>query len=52
MCEKNIEVFKNNVPQRKVGRDLHFSPSAEQNSIKAFKESGGISVCKGQGKQA
>jgi len=43
------QMFKNNVPQRKIGRDLHISPSAVQNIIKAFKEYGGISVCKGQG---
>ena len=49
MCEKITEVIKNNVPQRKTGRDLHLSPSTEQNIIKAFKESGGVSVCKGQG---
>ena len=30
----------NNVPQRKIGRDLHISPSTVQNIIKAFKESG------------
>jgi len=27
-----------------TGRDLHISPSTEQNIIKAFKESGGVSV--------
>ncbi len=37
--EKIIEMFKNNVPQRKIGRDLE------------FKESGGISVRKGQGRK-
>lgn len=31
-----------NVPQRNIGRDLHFSPSAAQNIIKPFKKSGEI----------
>ncbi len=47
--EKIIEMFKNNVPQRKIGRDLDISPSTVHNIIKSFKESGGISVRKGQG---
>ncbi len=47
--EKIIEMFKNNVPQRKMGRDLDISPSTVHNIIKRFKESGGISVRKGQG---
>ncbi len=41
-------MFKNNVPQRKIGRDLDISPSTVHNIIKRFKESGGISVHKGQ----
>ncbi len=49
--EKIIEMFKNNVPQRKIGRDLDISPSTVHNIIKRFKESGGISVCKGQGRK-
>ncbi len=48
---RNIEMFKNNVPQRKIGRDLDISPSTVHNIIKRFKESGGISVCKGQGRK-
>ncbi len=40
--EKIIEMFKNNVPQRKIGRDLDISPSTVHNIIKRFKESGGI----------
>ncbi len=47
--EKIIEMFKSNVPQRKIGRDLDISPSTVHNIIKRFKESGGISVRKGQG---
>ncbi len=46
--EKIIEMFKNNVPQRKIGRDLDISPSTVHNIIKRFKESGGI---KGQGRK-
>ncbi len=44
-------MFKNNVPQRKTGRDLDISPSTVHNIIKRFKESGGISVRKGQGRK-
>ncbi len=40
--EKIIEMFKNNVPQRKIGRDLAISPSTVHNIIKRFKESGGM----------
>ncbi len=47
--EKIIEMFKNNVPQRKIERYLDISPSTVHNIIKRFKESGGISVRKGQG---
>ncbi len=36
--EKIIEMFKNNVPQRKIGRDLDISPSTVHNKIKRFKE--------------
>lgn len=43
MREKIIEMLKNNVPQRKIGRDLDISPSTVRNIIKRFKESGGIS---------
>ena len=49
--EKIIEMFKNNVPQRKIGRDLDISHSTVHNIIKRFKESGGISVRKGQGRK-
>ncbi len=49
--ERIIEMFKNNVPQRKIGRDLDISPSTVHNIIKRFKDSGGISVRKGQGRK-
>lgn len=44
-------MFKKNFPQRKIERDLDISPSAEQNILTRFKESGRISVRKGQGDQ-
>ncbi len=49
--EKIIEMFKKKNPQRKIGRDLDISPSTVHNIIKRFKESGGISVRKGQGRK-
>src|SRR4029434_7358530 len=51
MREQIIEMFKNNVSQRKIGRDLDILPSTVHNIIKRFKESGGISVRKGQGRK-
>ena len=51
MCEQIIEMFKNNVSQRKIGRDFDILPSTVHNIIKRFKESGGISVRKGQGRK-
>src|SRR4029434_9911526 len=50
MCEQIIEMFKNNVSQRKIGRDLDILPSTMHDIIQRFKESGGISVRKGQGR--
>ncbi len=47
--EKIIEMFKNNVPQRKIGRDLDISPSTVHNIIKRFKESGGFQCVKNKG---
>lgn len=44
-------MFKDNVPQRKTGRDLEISLSTGHKIIKRFKESGGILVRKGQGGQ-
>src|SRR4029434_234572 len=51
MREQIIQIFKNNVSQRKIGRNLDILPSTVHNIIKRFKESGGISVCKGQGRK-
>src|SRR4029434_8732055 len=44
-------MFKNNVSQRKTVRDLDILPSTVHKIIKRFKESGGISVRKGQGRK-
>ena len=44
MHEQIIEMFKNKVSQRKMGRDLDILPSTVHNIIKRFKESGGISA--------
>lgn len=35
-CERIIEMFKNNGPQRKIGRDLGISPSTVRS--KGFKK--------------
>src|SRR4029434_11016432 len=51
MCKQIIEMFKNNLSQRKISRDFDISPSTVHNIIKRFKESGGISVRKGQGRR-
>ena len=50
MREQIIKMFKNNVSQRKIGRDLDILPSTVHNIIKRFKESGGISELKGRRK--
>ncbi len=42
------EYFKNNVPQREIAKALQISSSTEHN-IKSFRETGEISVRKGQG---
>ncbi len=47
--EKIIEMFKNNVPQRKMGRDLDISPSTVHNIIKRFKESEEFQCVKDKG---
>lgn len=41
---KTIEIFQNNVPEIKLGRNLDISQSAVHNIIKIFKEPGGISA--------
>ncbi len=55
ICErvrKNIvEYFKNNVPQSQIAKALQILASTVHNIIKRFRETGEISVCKGQGPQ-
>ncbi len=55
ICErvrKNIvEYFKNNVPQRQIAKALQISSSTVHNIIKRFRETGDISVRKGQGQR-
>ncbi len=53
ICErvrkKIVEYFKNNVPQRQIAKALQISSSTVHNIIKRFRETGEISVRKGQG---
>ncbi len=49
--EKIIEMFKNNVPQRKIGRDLDISHSTVHNIIKDSRNLEEFSVRKGQGRK-
>ncbi len=55
ICErvrkKIVEYFKNNVPQRQIAKALHISSSTVHNIIKRFRETGAISVRKGQGRR-
>jgi len=46
--EKIIELFKNIVSQREIGRNLHNYPSLEH-KIKCSRNLKGISLCKDQG---
>ncbi len=52
ICErvrkKIVEYFKNNIPQRKISKALQISSSTVHNIIKRFRETGEISVRKGQ----
>ncbi len=49
VCKKIVEYFENNVPQRKIAKALQISSSTVHNIIKRFRETGEISVRKGQG---
>ncbi len=55
ICErvrkKIVEYFKNNVPQRQIAKALQISSSTVYNIIKRFRETGEISVRKGQGRR-
>ncbi len=56
ICErvrkKIVEYFKNNVPQRQIAKALQISSSTVHNIIKRFRETGEISVGKGQGRSS
>ncbi len=51
MCKKIVEYFKNNIPQCQVAKALQISSSTVHNIIKQFRETGEISVRKGQGQR-
>ncbi len=55
ICErvrkKIVEYFRNNVPQRQIAKAMQISSSTVHNIIKRFRETGEISVCKGQGRR-
>ncbi len=48
--KKIVEYFKNNVPQCQIVKALQISSSTVHN-IKRFRETGEISLCKGQGRR-
>ncbi len=51
VCKKIVEYFKNNVPQHQIAKALQISSSTVHNIIKRFRETGEISVRKGQGRR-
>ncbi len=55
ICErlhkKIVEYFKNNVPQHQIAKALQISSFTVHNVIKRFRETGEISVRKGQGRR-
>ncbi len=51
VCKKIMEYFKNNVPQHQIAKALQISSSTVHNIIKRFRETGEISVRKGQGRR-
>ena len=55
ICErvrkKIVEYFKNNVRQRQIAKALQISSSTVHNIIKRFRETGEITVRKGQGRR-
>ncbi len=50
--KKIVEYFKNNVPQRQIAKALQISSSTVHNIIKSFRETGQMSVRKGQGRRS
>ncbi len=53
LCERVqiVECFKHNVPQCQIAKALQISSSTVHNIIKKFRETGEISVRKGQGQR-
>ncbi len=51
VCKKIVEYFKNNVLQRQIAKALQISSSTVYNIIKRFRDTGEISVRKGQGRR-
>ncbi len=51
VLKKIVEYFKNNVPQCQIAKALQISSSTVHNIIKRLRETGEISVCKGQGRR-
>ncbi len=49
--KKIVEYFKNNVPQCTIAKALQISSSTMHDIIKRFRETGAISVHKGQGRR-
>ncbi|XP_030017314.1 uncharacterized protein LOC115438015 [Sphaeramia orbicularis] len=49
--DRIVEQFKKNIPQRKIAKNLGLSPSTVHNIVKRFRESGGTSLRKGQGRK-
>ncbi len=50
VCKKIVEYFKNNIPQCQIAKALQISSSTVHNIIKRFRETGEMSVRKGQGR--
>ena len=50
-CQIIVSQFKDNVSQHKIANNLDLSPSTVHNILKRFRESGEISVRKGQGRK-
>ncbi len=51
VCKNIVEYFKNNVPRCQIAKALQITSSAVHNIIKRFRETGEISVRKGQGRR-
>ena len=49
ICEKIVEYFKNNVLQCQIAKALQISSSTEHSIIFRFRDTGDISIHKGQG---